>query len=127
MKANVEIAESYGLKIGHVCHAGDGNIHPVILYNPDLPEEAENAVKVSEKILEKCVELGGALTGEHGIGTEKKDCFHFMFNEDDEVQMKCVHSIFNPDSLLNPKKIFPSGGKCGEANIKKTVDSGGWL
>ena len=122
MKANFEIAESYGLKVGHVCHAGDGNIHPVILYNPDLPEEAEKAVKVSEKILEKCIDLGGALTGEHGIGTEKQNCFQFMFNEDDEVQMKCVHSIFNPDSLLNPKKIFPSGSKCGETKIKKTLE-----
>ncbi|HIO56117.1 MAG TPA: FAD-binding oxidoreductase, partial [Candidatus Marinimicrobia bacterium] len=127
LKFDLEIGNRHGLRIGHLCHAGDGNIHPTIMYDPDDENQVKSAIKISREILQKCIDLGGALSGEHGIGTEKLSAFKFMFNHDDEAQMLSVRSAFNPSGLLNPSKIFPTGARCGESKIRKTVAGGGWL
>jgi len=127
LQFNVEAGERHGLRIGHLCHAGDGNIHPTIFYDPDDENQVKAAADTSREILQKCIDLGGALSGEHGIGTEKLNAFKFMFSDDDEAQMLSVRSAFNPSGLLNPSKIFPTGARCGESKIRKTVAGGGWL
>ena len=127
IRRDMEIGKKHGLRVAHVCHAGDGNIHPIILYNPDDDQEIKAALAVSEEILKTCVDLGGSLTGEHGIGTEKRETFSLMFSNDDQQQMMKVRIVFNPQNLLNPGKIFPTGARCGEAKIKKTISRGGWL
>jgi len=127
LQFDVEAGERHGLRIGHLCHAGDGNIHPTIFYDPDDENQVKAAADTSREILQKCIDLGGALSGEHGIGTEKLNAFKFMFSDDDEAQMLSVRSAFNPSGLLNPSKIFPTGARCGESKIRKTVTGGGWL
>lgn len=127
LQFDIEAAENRGLRVAHLCHAGDGNIHPIIMYDPDDEKQIQAAVETSRAILQKCVDYGGALSGEHGIGTEKLNAFNFMFTEDDEAQMLAVRAAFNPSGLLNPSKIFPTGAKCGESKIRKTVAGGGWL
>ena len=127
LQFNVEAGERNGLRIGHLCHAGDGNIHPTIFYDPDDENQVKAAADTSREILQKCIDLGGALSGEHGIGTEKLNTFKFMFSDDDEAQMLSVRSTFNPSGLLNPSKIFPTGARCGESKVRKTVAGGGWL
>jgi len=127
LELNSKIGKKYGLRVAHVCHAGDGNIHPIILYNPDIKEEVEAAIKISEEILKQCLEMGGTLTGEHGIGMEKRDSLNLMFSDVDQSQMFRVKNVFNPDCLLNPYKIFPIGGKCGEVKLKKQIQGIGWL
>lgn len=123
----LRIGNKYGLRIGNICHAGDGNIHPLILYNPDDKNEVENAIKVSEEIIKKCIELGGSITGEHGVGTEKSEYLGMMFSEEDQEQMKKIRDVFNPDYLLNPDKIFPTQSKRNKINLKKTKKLKGWL
>ena len=127
LKFDVETGERNGLKVAHLCHAGDGNIHPNILYNHMDESETKAAIKISKEILQKCIDLGGALSGEHGIGTEKVSSFKIMFNDEDEAQMLAIRSSFNSSGLLNPSKIFPTGAKCGESRIRKTIAGGGWL
>ena len=127
LEFDLEIGKKYGLEVAHICHAGDGNIHPIILYNPDNKNEIEHAIKISEAILKKCIELGGALTGEHGIGTEKLSSLGIMYSDNDQNQMLKLRKIFNPTGLLNPGKIFPEGTKCGESRINQTIKKGGWI
>lgn len=127
LEADCEIGKIHGLRVAHVCHAGDGSIHPLILYNPDVEEEVEAAKKISEKILEKCVEMGGALSGEHGIGTEKRECLSLMFSIDDQAQMIRIRNVFNSKCLLNPNKIFPVGVKDDEVIMKNPIKGSGWL
>ena len=127
LQFDLETGEKFGLRVAHLCHAGDGNIHPIILYDPDDPAQVDAAVKTSEAILEECVRIGGALSGEHGIGTEKVQTFGIMFTGEDQAQMLKMRDVFNSTGLLNPGKIFPSGSGCGETRLKKTVSGGGWL
>lgn len=127
LEFDLEIGKQYGLEVAHICHAGDGNIHPIILYNPDNKNEIKSAIKISEAILKKCIELGGALTGEHGIGTEKLSALGVMYSDNDQNQMLRLRTVFNPTDLLNPGKIFPEGAKCGESRINQTIIKGGWI
>ncbi|MFQ6674330.1 MAG: FAD-binding oxidoreductase [Fidelibacterota bacterium] len=127
LQADMEIGRKHNLRIAHVCHAGDGNIHPIILYNPLEKKEVDEAVKSSEEILAKCVEMGGAITGEHGIGMEKLSSFNIMFSPEDRDQMARVRKALNSRHLLNPGKIFPGGSGCGEVKIKKAIAGGSWL
>ncbi len=102
-----EICASHGLKVANVFHAGDGNLHPLILYDANKPEEAESAALAGSEILKLCVEVGGCLTGEHGVGIEKRDLMSVQFTETDlAVQMR-IRSVFDPNWLLNPGKVFP--------------------
>ncbi|NJM35807.1 MAG: FAD-binding protein [Rhodomicrobium sp.] len=102
-----EISRKHDLKVANIFHAGDGNLHPLILYNANDPEEKRRAERCGDEILTLCVELGGCLTGEHGVGIEKRELMHTQFNAMDMVQQMRVKSIFDPDWLLNPGKVFP--------------------
>ncbi|MGB4864816.1 MAG: FAD-linked oxidase C-terminal domain-containing protein [Hyphomicrobium sp.] len=102
-----EICSGYGLKVANIFHAGDGNLHPLILYNANSPEEAEKAELAGADILRLCVEVGGCLTGEHGVGIEKRDLMTVQFSPTDlAVQMR-IKTVFDPGWLLNPAKVFP--------------------
>ena len=112
------IGKKYGFAIGNIFHAGDGNLHPIVLYDPRDARAFENAIAAAEEIIRYCVNLGGVLTGEHGVGMEKNELMTLMFAEADFDLMKRVHDVFNPDSSLNPGKIFPLSKGCGEIRIK---------
>lgn len=102
-----EICSKYGLKVANIFHAGDGNLHPLVMYNGGDPEEMENAERAGAEILELCVEVGGCLTGEHGVGIEKRDLMHRQFNASDLKVQTRIKSVFDPKWLLNPAKVFP--------------------
>jgi glycolate oxidase len=103
----------YGLKVANIFHAGDGNLHPLILYNANDAKEVEKAERAGAEILKLCVEVGGCLTGEHGVGIEKRDLMPVQFTDTDlAVQMR-IKSVFDPGWLLNPAKVFPLQGREG--------------
>ena len=106
-----EICASYGLRAANVFHAGDGNMHPLILYNVNDDAEQAKAEAAGNDILKMCVELGGCLTGEHGVGIEKRDLMGHQFNPDDLAQQMRVRAVFDPTWRLNPAKVFPLGGR----------------
>lgn len=106
--------EKYNLRVANVFHAGDGNIHPLILYNPLDPDEVHRVVKCSDEILRACIELGGTVTGEHGIGIEKIGHMSLVFNDVDLEVMTEVRTVFNPHNLANPGKLLPTPGSCVE-------------
>ncbi len=114
-----EIGKRYGFNVGNIFHAGDGNLHPIVLYDPRDAKQFENAVAAAREIIRACVEMGGALTGEHGVGMEKNELMGLLFSDADFALMRRVHDTFNPDSSLNPGKIFPLSKGCGEIRIKK--------
>ncbi len=109
-----EMSTQYGLRVANVFHAGDGNLHPLILYDANAPGELEKAEAFGSDILKLCVEVGGVLTGEHGVGVEKRDLMPEMFTEDDLKQQQRVKCAFDPNSLLNPGKVFPTLHRCAE-------------
>ncbi len=109
-----ELSERYGLGVANVFHAGDGNLHPLILYDANKPGEIERAEAFGSDILRLCVEVGGVLTGEHGVGVEKRDLMGTMFDETDLAHQQRVKCAFDPDGLLNPGKVFPQLHRCAE-------------
>jgi glycolate oxidase len=109
-----ELSEQYGLRVANVFHAGDGNLHPLILYDANVPGELERAEAFGAAILKLCVEVGGVLTGEHGVGVEKRDLMGEMFNEADLAQQQRVKCAFDAQHLLNPGKVFPQLHRCAE-------------
>ena len=109
-----ELSQRYGLRVANVFHAGDGNLHPLILFDANNPEELEKAEEFGADILRLCVEVGGVLSGEHGIGVEKKDLMPTMFNERDLQQQQRLKCVFDPLGLLNPGKVFPTLHRCAE-------------
>lgn len=111
------ISEKYGLRIGNILHAGDGNLHPCILFDIRNPEEIRKTHDAGRDILARCIELGGTITGEHGVGMEKNEIIPLLFNDDDLAVMKRVHDGFNADGVLNPHKIFPTPRSCRETNV----------
>ena len=108
------LSEQYGLGVANVFHAGDGNLHPLVLYDANKPEEVERAEAFGADILKLCVEVGGVLTGEHGVGVEKRDLMGTMFNETDLAHQQRLKCAFDPDGLLNPGKVFPQLHRCAE-------------
>jgi glycolate oxidase len=109
-----ELSAHYGLRVANVFHAGDGNLHPLILYDANIPGELEKTEEFGAEILKLCVEVGGVLTGEHGVGVEKRDLMGVMFTEDDLAQQQRVKCAFDADGLLNPGKMFPTLHRCAE-------------
>ncbi len=109
-----EICESYGLRVGNVFHAGDGNLHPLILFDSQIPGEVERVRKAGHEILAVCAEVGGTITGEHGVGIEKQEEMALIFNEVDLRIMQQVRGAWNPDQLFNPGKLFPMPGRCAD-------------
>ena len=108
------LSDHYGLKVANVFHAGDGNLHPLILYDANQPGELERAEEFGADILRLCVEVGGVLTGEHGVGVEKRDLMGTMFTEIDLAHQQRVKCAFDPQLLLNPGKVFPTLHRCAE-------------
>ncbi|MCZ6872533.1 MAG: FAD-binding protein [bacterium] len=106
------IGQKYGLRIANVFHAGDGNLHTLVLYDEKNQEELQRVLQAGEDILRTCVDLGGALSGEHGIGLEKKNCMTWLYNDDDLDVMLRVRQVFNPRELCNPGKVIPMRGRC---------------
>ena len=109
-----ELSEHYDLRVANVFHAGDGNLHPLILYDANKPGELEKAEDFGSDILKLCVEVGGVLTGEHGVGVEKRDLMGEMFTEIDLNQQQRVKCAFDPTQQLNPGKVFPILHRCAE-------------
>ena len=109
-----ELSSEYGLRVANVFHAGDGNLHPLILYDANVPGELDRAERFGADILKLCVEVGGVLTGEHGVGVEKRDLMGTTFTEIDLQQQQRVKCAFDPDGLLNPGKVFPVLHRCAE-------------
>ncbi|HIJ43079.1 MAG: FAD-linked oxidase C-terminal domain-containing protein [Rhodospirillales bacterium] len=114
LNRTAEMSDRYGLRLANVFHAGDGNLHPLILYDANVPGELEKAEDFGADILRLCVEVGGVLTGEHGVGVEKRDLMGEMFSEDDMKQQQRVKCAFDPDGLLNPGKVYPTLHRCVE-------------
>ena len=109
-----QMEAQYGLRVANVFHAGDGNLHPLILYDANCEGELERAEEFGNDILRLCVEVGGVLTGEHGVGVEKRDLMGTMFTEVDLQQQQRLKCAFDPQSLLNPGKVFPTLCRCAE-------------
>ncbi|HSG95976.1 MAG TPA: FAD-linked oxidase C-terminal domain-containing protein, partial [Afifellaceae bacterium] len=114
LRRTAQMSSRYGLRVANVFHAGDGNLHPLILYDANNPGELERAEAFGAAILRLCVEVGGVLTGEHGVGVEKRDLMGEMFNEDDLKQQQRVKCAFDEKHLLNPGKMFPVLHRCAE-------------
>jgi glycolate oxidase len=108
------LSDRHGLSVANVFHAGDGNLHPLILYDANEPGQIERAEAFGADILRLCVEVGGVLTGEHGVGVEKRDLMGTMFDEIDLAHQQRVKCAFDPDGLLNPGKVFPQLHRCAE-------------
>jgi glycolate oxidase len=107
------IGQNYGLSIVNVFHAGDGNLHPILLFDERDPAQVQRVLQASEEILDACLECGGSVTGEHGIGVEKISFMHKMFQPGDLDAMARLRAAFNPDNLLSPHKLLPTAGACG--------------
>jgi glycolate oxidase len=122
-----EIGSKAGFRIGNIFHAGDGNLHPIILFDPRKAQEFAKAVAAAEEIIRMCVSLGGSLTGEHGVGMEKNELMPLLFTDADFDLMLRLHDAFNPDSSLNPGKIFPISKGCGEIRAGKSPRTAGLL
>ncbi len=113
-----ELARKYSLRIGNIFHANDGNLHPLILFDERDPAQFERVVAAGGEIMEHCVSVGGALTGEHGVGMEKNELMPLMFTPDDLALMQRIRAAFNPAGRLNPGKVFPLGKACGEIRVQ---------
>ena len=114
LKRITELGEEYGMRVANVFHAGDGNLHPLVLYDNDKEGEADKAHDLAGEIVLACLEAGGSLTGEHGVGHDKKHYMPKMFTEDDLNTMQLLRCAFDPHYLCNPGKIFPTPRLCGE-------------
>jgi glycolate oxidase len=108
------LASQWGLRVANVFHAGDGNLHPLVLYDRDVPGEAERAEELSGEILKACLAHGGSITGEHGVGFDKKGYMPAMFTASDLDTMQLLRCAFDPLYLCNPGKVFPTPRLCGE-------------
>jgi glycolate oxidase len=120
-----ELSRRFGLEVANVFHAGDGNLHPLILYDSRNEGALQKAEEMGAEIMKACIEMGGSLTGEHGIGLEKREFMPLMYSHDDLEAMKKVKKVFNPDGLLNPGKIFPTaqpGGEVGPAGQRGILE-----
>ena len=114
-------SEKYGLRIPNVFHAGDGNIHPLVLYDERDADQVRRALAAGRDILEKCIELGGSVTGEHGIGVEKIDFMEKQFAKEDLDAMRALRRVFDPENRCNPHKMFPGSKRCADFAPKKQI------
>ena len=124
------IAARHGLVVANVFHAGDGNLHPMICYDERVPGEFRRALDANEEILHACIELGGTITGEHGVGLDKAEELALLFSPDDLEVMHAVRRVFDPRGLMNPQKVFPSGQHaCAPVSTGagKPVPEGMWV
>ena len=117
------VGKLHQLRIGNIFHAGDGNLHPLLMFDARDKDQSQRVLKAAEAILTKCVEMGGSITGEHGVGIEKRDLMPLIFSDDDLEMMGRLKAVFNPRGDLNPGKLLPAGRMCGELRVQ--VSQGG--
>jgi glycolate oxidase len=128
MRRIAEISQRFNLRIANVFHAGDGNLHPNILFDMRSPGELERVIDAGAATLRACIELGGSITGEHGIGLEKKAYIGLLFSETDLEAMTRVRRAFDPDNRFNPAKLFPTPASCGEIRLQPGhIPAGLWI
>jgi glycolate oxidase len=114
LRRTAELSREYGLPVANVFHAGDGNMHPLILYDANNPGELERTEELGGKILELCVAVGGTITGEHGVGIEKINQMCVQFTPEELEQFRALKRAFDPEALLNPDKGIPTPKRCSE-------------
>lgn len=117
------IAERHDLVVTNVFHAGDGNLHPLLSFDRRIPGTLERVLRASEEIVRLCVEVGGALSGEHGIGLEKREFMPLVFSEEDLTAQACLRTAFDPSGLMNPQKVLPDGARCGDFAMARGDDA----
>src|SRR5262245_19178582 len=131
-----EIAERHELVVTNVFHAGDGNLHPLLSFDRSVPGTLERVLLASEEIVRLCVDAGGALSGEHGIGLEKRDFMPLVFSAEDLSAQACVRAAFDPAGRMNPLKVLPDGARCGDfamargsdaAAVAEDLPEGAWI
>ena len=128
MRRIAEISKEFNLRIANVFHAGDGNLHPNILFDMRTPGEIDRVIEAGAATLRACIELGGSITGEHGVGLEKKAYIGLLFSEADLNAMARVRRTFDPDTRFNPAKLFPSPATCGEIRLQPgQIPAGLWI
>ncbi|MGN6089658.1 MAG: FAD-linked oxidase C-terminal domain-containing protein [Actinomycetales bacterium] len=120
LRAIAELSAESGVRVANVFHAGDGNLHPLVLFDDTVPGQAERAEEVSGAIIDLCISHGGSITGEHGVGSDKAKFMPRMFRADDLDTMQLVRCAFDPDGISNPGKVFPTPRLCGEVPGKRT-------
>jgi len=118
------VAEKYNIRIANVFHAGDGNLHPILLFDERDAEQVKRVLEASHEILNECIALGGSVTGEHGIGVEKIDFMAKLFTQDDLDMMVRLRTAFNPDNRCSPHKMLPTAGACAESNKVQQIKPG---
>jgi glycolate oxidase len=121
LKKIAQISEESGLRIANIFHAGDGNLHPLVLFDARKPGEIEKALEAGSLCLKACADVGGTITGEHGVGIEKREEMRFVFKDVEILAQTNIREVFNPDNLLNAGKLFPTPGRCVE--IKKEINA----
>ncbi len=114
LRAIADISATSGVRVANVFHAGDGNLHPLVLFDESMPGQGERAEEVSRAILDLCINAGGSITGEHGVGIDKSAYMPRMFSDHDLDTMQMVRCAFDPDNISNPGKVFPTPRLCGE-------------
>ena len=128
MKRIAAISKDFNLRIANVFHAGDGNLHPNILFDMRTPGELDRVIEAGAAIVKACIELGGSITGEHGLGLEKKAYIGLLFNEVDLEAMGRVRRAFDSDGRFNPAKMFPTPVSCGEVRLQPAnIPAGLWI
>ncbi len=118
-----QVSAKYQIRVGNIFHAGDGNLHPLLMFDARDKPQVERVMKAAQDIMTKCVDLGGSLTGEHGIGLEKRELMPLVFSADDLDLMQRLKAVFNPDGRFNPGKVLPTSKMCGELRVQ--VSAGG--
>jgi glycolate oxidase len=121
LKKIAQISKESGLRIANIFHAGDGNLHPLVLFDARKPGEIEKALEAGSLCLKACADVGGTITGEHGVGIEKREEMRFVFKEEEILAQTNIREVFNPSNLLNAGKLFPTPGRCVE--IKKEINA----
>jgi glycolate oxidase subunit GlcD len=123
-----EIGRKYRIRVANVFHAGDGNLHPCISYDGRDADEKKRVLEAGSEILKLCISVGGAISGEHGVGTEKSEYMSLSFSESDLDWMRSIRDIWNPEGLCNPGKLLPTGQGCGEKGLGSVASGGGaWI
>ena len=124
VRKTYEISERYGLVTMNVFHAGDGNLHPLLVFDGREPGVWERVHAAGDEILRACIDAGGVLSGEHGIGMEKRDAMPLFFSADDLDLQAALRDAFDPDGLANPDKVLPQGSRCGDI---AAIPAGAWV
>jgi glycolate oxidase len=118
------IAKEHDLIVTNVFHAGDGNLHPLFSFDMAVPGTLERVLSAADAVVTLCVDAGGSLSGEHGIGLEKRDFMPLVFDEEDLRTQACLRSAFDPDGRMNPRKVLPDGARCGDFAVAALARDG---